>query len=302
MEEVVQKRSNKKRWIVVGIVGALFLLYMVFGIIDTYKEQKSLGEDVSSSDTDSEGTGYPSGDSALMRMQKSLTNKFGVAPENYIWNTDGTLLSIGDKSMSAEDVVYAYFNGLSSLDFSTVQRFSRDSVVVEKYSGYFDSKNKNTDYRDNFMRNMYRESLLSIQPNGIVNTTVFAENKEVFTVKVSMLDLTSKDFWLKDKEDIYRNLKIYRSDQSDSTKAEMYLYDYISRYYSSDEAERREVTFDITVQKYPDLDTGWLISIDTDVDLACRYADGNLVVNYILDMYNTEGREFLESISNSDKG
>lgn len=51
----------------------------------------------------------------------------------------------------------------------------------------------------------------------------------------------------------------------------------------------REVDFDITVQRYPDLDSGWLVSVDSDVDSACKYRDGKLVVSYIKDMYRNEG-------------
>ena len=62
----------------------------------------------------------------------------------------------------------------------------------------------------------------------------------------------------------------------------------------------RDVTFDITLQRYPDLDTGWLVSIDTDVNSACRYTDGNLVVQYIRQMYYDEGADYLESIEEAD--
>ena len=109
-----------------------------------------------------------------------------------------------------------------------------------------------------------------------------------------MLDLTDKDFWYDDRVEIYRNLKMYDSDQSDSTRADIYLYDYISEYYASDRASTRDVTFDLTVQRYPDLDTGWLVSVDTDIDSACRYADGKLVVSYINEMYRDEGQDVLD--------
>ena len=98
------------------------------------------------------------------------------------------------------------------------------------------------------------------------------------------------------KVDIYKNLRVYGTDQKDSTKSDMYLYDYINKYYESEGALRRTVRFDITLQKYPDLNTGWLISIDTDVDSACKYADGTLVVNYIKQMYAKEGVKMLQEL------
>lgn len=233
-------------------------------------------------------------DNLLLQMQDDLIKTYGQVPDGYIWDIDGELLSLGDKSMTAEDVVYSYLNGLRTLDFSTVQKYSRSSMVVDTYEGYFSETDKNTDYTDQFLRNMYREALLSMQVEGVENSTVFAENKQVFSVKVNMLDLTDKDFWYDDRVEIYRNLKMYDSDQSDSTRADMYLYDYISEYYASDRASTRDVTFDLTVQRYPDLDTGWLVSVDTDIDSACRYADGKLVVSYINEMYRDEGQDVLD--------
>ena len=291
-------RKNKVWWVVIG-AALLVIFLIVFGSIENYNAQKKQEEVDKYTEEQLKAAGVSSedsNDSLLMQMQKDLEISYGDAPDGYIWNMDGTLMSLGDKSMSAEEVVYAYINGLKSLDFSAVQKYSRDSVVVGTYSGYFSDIDKSTDYNDSFTRNIYRECLLSMQVQGIENTSIFAENKQVFTVKVNMLDLTQKDFWLEDKETIYKNLKVYSSDQSDSTKAEIYLYDYISNYYASEDADRRDVTFDITLQKYPDLDTGWLVSVDTDVDSACRYADGKLVVNYINEEFSKEGIKFLEAL------
>lgn len=295
---MIKKLLSNKIWLAVIGVGILVIVLIIVGSVDNYNKQKEKEEidRYTQEQLEIAGANQNSDDSLLMQMQPDLIKSYGELPDGYIWNLDGTLLSLGDKTMSAEEVVYAYLNGLKSLDFSSVQKFSRDSVVVNTYENYFTELNKSTDYNDSFVRNIYRESLLSMQIDGIVNTSVFAENKQVFTVKVNMLDLTKKDFWLNDKEEIYKNLKIYSSDQSDSTKAEIYLYDYISRFYASGEADRRDVTFDITLQKYPDLDTGWLVSIDTDIDSACRYADGKLVVSYINEQFGKEGLDYLDAL------
>lgn len=297
MTNLVDKLKNKKIWLAVIGLGILVIVMIIAGYCDKRNKEKKQAEvdkyteeqlaQIDSGDAD---------DSLLMQMQDDLEVDFGIAPDGYIWNIDGTLLSQGDKSMSAEEVVYAYLNGLKSLDFSAVQKYSRESVVAEEYSSYFSDLDKNTDYYDAFVRNIYRDCLLSFEIKGIENTSIFAENKQVFTVKVNMLDLTQKDFWLKDKDTIYKNLMVYSSDQSDSTKADMYLYDYINSYYEGKDALRRDVTFDITLQKYPDLDTGWLVSVDTDVDSACRYADGKLVVSYINEEFGKEGVDYLKSL------
>jgi hypothetical protein len=303
MEKIKKLLKNKTFLMIAGAI--LFVVILIGSMVKTNIEQqkaeqaaqerREAREKIKSKDKDEYN------DNMILKMQADLIDSYGKLPDGYLWDTDGTLLSLGDKEMSAEEVVYAYLNGLRALDMSMVQKYSRRSKVIDSYEGYFDEKKKNTDYTDQFLRNMYREALLSIEVDGIVNSSVFAENKQVFTVRVKMLDLTSKDFWEDDKEEIYKNLKIYGSDESDSTKLDMYLYDYILDYYQSEDAVKRSVTFDLTVQRYPDLDTGWLVSVDTDVDLACRYADGKLVVSYITERYMDEGKELLESIKNAEE-
>lgn len=285
----------QKHWVMSIVIFAVFaLIFIISGVIRTRNQQKTEvpSTTVSSQNEDKTGSSN-SEDSILMRQQSELIAKYGSLPDGYLWDLDGTLLSQGDKSMSAEEVLYAYINGLKSLDFSMAQKYSRNSRVVETYSGYFDSMNSNTDYSDAFYRNMYKQALLSMQVLGIESNSIFADNKQVFTVRIQMLDLTDKTFWVKDKYYIYQSLRVYS--EEDSTKADLFLYDYILNYYKSEEAATREVTFDITLEKYIDLDTGWLVSIDTDIDNACKYSDGTPVIRYIKEMYNSEGRDMINS-------
>ena len=295
--------SDTKRTIVflvsVVVVG-LIVGGTISGAIDDRKRQQALDE--ASTSTDSIGEdGDGSNDSYIISAQDELKKTFGDIPEGYLWDVDGTLLSLGDKDMSAEDVVYAYLNGLRTLDISAAQKYSRNSLVVDTYSSYFDSKDVSSDYYDSFVRNMYKEVLLSIQPLEIVDTTLFADNKQVFTVKLEVLDLTSKDFWLQDKDTIYKNLYIYSNDENDSAKSEIYLYDYVLSYYRSPEAVTRTVDVNLTVEKYPDLDTGWLVSIDKDINDICNYTDGTLMVNYINRMYSQEGIEYIQNSSSTEE-
>jgi len=287
--------QNHKKLVIIGLV-LLVLIFIGTGVNNSMKAKKQEEEKDKLTDEllqEAQASGNTS-DNLLLQMQPELIDTYGKLPEGYIWDIDGSLLSLGDKSMSAEEVVYSYLNGLRTLDLSTAQKYSRGSTAIKTYEGYFSETNKNTDYTDSFLRNMYRESLLSFQIQGVNSSSIFAENKQVFTVKVEMLDLTQKDFWQEDKDEIYKNLRSFTADESDNTKADMYLYDYILEYYSSDDAKLRNVTFDLTVQRYPDLDTGWLVSIDTDIDSACRYADGKLVVSYINERYRDEGKDYLE--------
>lgn len=295
---MIKNLLGKKKLLIAIGAGILVLIFIIVSSVNaknSNEEKEKLEEEFRAKiEAQNQAIGDANSDSFLMKKQPDLIAQYGDIPDGYLWDFDGTLLSKGDPNMSAEEVLYAYINGLKTLDMSSVQRFSRGSSVVKTYSGYFDAKTAYNDYKESFMRNMYRDCMLSIQTVGVVNNTVFADNKQVFTVKVSMLDLTIKDFWKKDKDTIYKNLRLYKKDESDDTKGDIYLYDYISKYYESDNAARREVTFDITLEKYPDLETGWLVSIDSDVDAACKYQDGTLVVQYIKDCYAGEGYDYFD--------
>lgn len=297
---------NDKKKLGIAVVVILVFLFILRGCAVSNKEQKlrqealdranAMQEEPVEEEVDTESDVY------LLRVQPDLIKAYGNLPEGYIWDIDGSLMSLGDKDMTAEEVVYAYLNGLRTLDLSMAQKYSRYSKVVETYESYFDSQNSfESDYFDAFMRNMYKEALLSMQIQGIVDNSVFAENKQIFTVKVKMLDLTDKDFWEKDKLDLYQTLYVYSRDEDDSTKSEMYLYNYVLNHYQSKDAKTRTVTFDITVERYPDLDTGWLVSIDTDVNDACMYTDGTLMVNYINTMYMDEGIDYIDDIREAEK-
>lgn len=292
--------NHMKLAIVVVIVVVLGLFIKGYIVDANIKKQQAeeaerLAEKSKKEEEESTNNNTPESiDLVLLEMQPELEAKYGKVPEGYLWDSDGSLFSLGDRDMTSEEVVYAYLRALQTLDMSGVKKYSRSSKVLNTYEGYFDSSDPDTDYADSFIRKMYKDCLLSIQVEGIQNTSIFTENKQVFTVEASMLDLSSKDFWLDDKLEIYQNLYMYKRTESDSVKSDMYLYDYILNYYESPDAARKKVKFDLTVQKYPDLNTGWLISIDTDVDLACKYTDGNLVISYIMEQYDDEGEDYLE--------
>lgn len=220
----------------------------------------------------------------IWEKQEKLTKKFGKSDEGFIWNDDGTQLALGDKSMSGEDVVYVYLQSLSKLDLANAQKYSRKTDVVKRYMSFYDEK-RSTDFAEQFNRNMYAEVLKSIQIKKVESTASLESNKQVYTVQASIIDLTNKDFWKNDRNEIYNALSKYKLDQGDTTKADTYLYDYILGYYRKPTAIRTNISFDITVEKFADLDTGWLVSTDTDLDNACIYKDGKGVLTYIKEEY-----------------
>lgn len=279
----------------------LSFFFLIFLMIQANKhaeeKNKVKVEDTTVQSSTEEQPTYAEGtDAYLMSMQKDLRRSYGTPPKGFIWDLEGNTISLGDKSMSSEDVLYSYLRSLSTLDFATAQKYSRGTKVVETYNDYFSKETANqSDYQEQFIRNMYKEALTSMEIVGVEDSSNFANNKVVYTVNVSMLDLTSKDFWISDKENIFKQMSVYETEQDDSTKLEIFLYDYILNYYKSDKAVKRTVSFDITLQRYPDIDSGWLVSIDKDVDDAAKYSNGKLVTSYISDQF----REWIiESKSN----
>ena len=265
------KEHKKATFAIVGVVLLIFLMVQA----NRHAQQKNKVSvpktEVKSSSKDDnyvEGT-----DAYLMDMQPELRKSFGTPPKGFIWDLDGKTISLGNKSMSSEDVLYSYVRALSTLDFATAEKYSRGTKVVETYNDYFSSKTAaQADYQEQFLRNMYKVALTSMEIKGVESSATFANNKVVYTVQVSMLDLTSKDFWQEDKDNLFKNMSLYETQENDSTKLDIFLYDYILNYYKSKDAVKRDISFDITLERYPDIDSGWLVSIDKDVDDAAKYA------------------------------
>jgi hypothetical protein len=282
-------RDHKKASL--SLLGVVLFIFLMIGANNHQKqkklEQQKKVEQEQKTEPSTEGSNYVEGtDAYLMSMQTELRKSFGTPPKGFIWDLNGNTISLGDKSMSSEDVLYAYIRALSTLDMATAQKYSRDAKVVETYNDYFSKENANqSDYQEQFMRSMYKQALTSMEITGIESSSKFANNKVVYTVKLTMLDLTDKDFWEKDKDILYKNMLGYESKENDSTKLEILLYDYILKYYKSEDAVKRNVTFDVTLQRYPDIDSGWLVSIDKDIDDAARYSNGTLVTNYITEQF-----------------
>lgn len=292
------------RMVLMGVGVFLVLLLLIVApairkniVAKRAEEQSKLEEQESRKEVSVQNNGIINGtgtDKYLMQIQKRLADRFGAPPEGYVLNQDGTLQSLGDPKMSSEDAMYAYMRSLSLLDFSTVQKFSRKSSVVKSYDEFFNSKTSSSDYKDAFIRKMYKEALLSIEILGVENQSVFADNKVVYTLKLRMLDLTNKDFWLEDREEIFKNLSTM-DNEGDSTKAEQYIYDYVINKYSENRDKiTREVRLDLTLEKFADLGSGWLVSIDKELDDSLRYKDGKLFTTYVLEqfrLYKQENRE-----------
>lgn len=215
-------------------------------------------------------------------LQKNLVKKYGDPPEGFKWSVTGELVAIGSDTMTAEDVLYTYLRSLSMLDFYTAQEYSQDSNVVSTYQDYYNNYGVE-DYYDDFLRKQYKYALTTLEILQIGDTAVFADGTENVTVKLNMIDLTNKDFWLQDKDTLFDNLFQYNVYQDDDTKAEQYLYDYIYGLYEKGSLPKKEVDVEIVLGK--SAGGGWLVTNDKELDAALGYDWGTDIAKFIQDQY-----------------
>ncbi|MBF1664802.1 MAG: hypothetical protein HXO64_09755, partial [Rothia mucilaginosa] len=251
----------------------------------------------------SESAGPDGVDQLLMNQQPSLREKYGTPKPGFIWDVDGTLLSLGNPDTPPDEVAYAYLRALNTLDFTTAEASSRRSSVTTTYADFFDTDTAaSTDYKDQYQRDRYRLGLLSLQVQSVTRGANFSTDKQVYTVRAKMLDFTNKTFWNKDRDTIFQNLRDYNKGEADTSKGDQYVYTYITNSYQQavdhlqttgpqdGDAPMRDVTFDLTVQRYPAQNSGWLVSIDKDLDNLLRNTDGVDVATYIREQYKDSSR------------
>lgn len=290
--------ASRNKGLTAGAMAVVVLIVAIFAGVNIFQgnkqaeEQAAIQEKIRQNiaDTNAEATTGSGTDEQLLQSQDALTSSYGQAPEGYLWDWDGTLLSLGDTSMTAEEVLYSYLKGISTLDLATVQKYSRGSSVYKTYSAYFDEINTGAESGStskDFEKDLYRQAMLSLQADSIASSTLFTNNKVSFTVNVKMLDYSDKTFTdsSENRASIFETLDRYTNTEDDKVKAKQYLQDWLLDYYTSGKAQLYNKKIDITLQKYPDLNTGWLVCIDTDLDNDFKYSDGNGVYDYVMANY-----------------
>lgn len=305
--------KHPKKTIAVLSVIALIVIVMSFRAYNSTRDAEDPGsqgtateasvveptDEETTSDTINNGT-----DKLIARVQEDLVAEYGTPPKGFVWDRNGKPISLGIKDMTSDDVVYTYIRSLSTLDMGIAQKLSREASVVETYSEYFDSTGNTgkRDYNDEYNRESYRAAMLSIQNNGIQDGSVFAENRRVYTVNASVIDLTDKEFWVKDKDKLFNQIYQYDEVQGDSEKADTYVNGYILEYYKSDKVKRRDVQFTVTAERYPDLNTGWLVSIDDDLNKILKNENSTPVNRHIMSQYSRYKQERLQKEREAAKG
>lgn len=234
-------------------------------------------------------------------MQQSLVEEYGEPPEGFKWDILGELVPLSSDDMSAEDVIHTYIRSISILDFATAQRYASTSKVYDTYNNYYDEvSNVVTDYYQQFLRKQFTFAIKSIENLGIESNATMADGTQIVSVKLNVLDLTDKDFWKEDMQEIYRQMRIFGESEDDDTKRDQYLYDYIYSKYEDGTIGKREVVCDFKIGKQKN--GGWLIVDDSELNAYLSYDKGNDVAQYITASYNEwlqettleEQKEFLK--------
>lgn len=216
-------------------------------------------------------------------LQVALIEKFGTPADGFRWDSDGTLIPLGDPNLTAEEIAYQYLRGISMLDFETAEKYSTNAIIPSTYEDFYDVDNSDS-YYNQFNRKMYKEALLSIVIDEVVDSARFAGGKTIITFSITMYDLSEKDFWQGDATEIFDSLFAYSTTESDTTKAETYVYGKILEYYQSDDVTLKTVQVDVVLDKV-NLG-GWLVSNDMDLYMLCSYTNGTSVYEYIMEQYS----------------
>ncbi len=276
---------RKKTLVIVGIV--LLVLFVIIKF-NQAKKQKELEERmlaqsaIGIEDMQEQGT-YLSLDE---QIQMQLREKYGIPPEGFQWDYQGNLVPIASiEDMSAEDIVYTYLQSVHVMDFATAQRVAAKSTIITMVDDYYsDVSNALVTTSDLFKRKLIKLTLDKMTIEGISNTIVQADGTYIFTVDINCLDLTNKDFWRNDALDLYQSMYVFDKTETDSTKKEQFVYDYIYEQYSKDACGYKTSSVDIMVGKANA--GGYLVTDDTSLRKLLLYEDGVDVASYINLQYN----------------
>ena len=278
-----------------AILGVIILVIIISSAVKSSKENAAAEEAARRAEEAAQDAANAQGTSTTIdvhaEMQKSLTAQFGEAPEGFEWDYTGNLVALGnDDDATCEDVIYMFIRSLSILDFSTAEKYSESSTVVSSYKDYYNTvSNTVNDYYSNFLRKQFKKSITSIEINNISDTAVFSDGTQYVTLSLNVLDLTDKDFWQKDKDTLFEKMRTYKETETDDTKMNQYVYDYIYSKYEDGTIGKRPITVELVVNKQNG--GGWLVSGDGELDAALEYENGVDVATYIVDNFNTWYRD-----------
>lgn len=277
-----EKKKKPIKLILILIGVGLFVTLLIVANVSKAKEAKVAEESASMAAMETEPVTEAQLSDAEMEQQ-ALIEVYGEPPAGFRWNDEGEPIAVSDEGLTAEEVVYQYLRAVSLLDMANAEKYAQLSMIVNKYDSYYSDVDASQDYYTQFARKMYSQALTSMEIESTEREAVFANGRRIYTMNLKVLDLSYKDFWKDNSEEIFEHLYQYITLENDSIKAQQYIYDQILAYYSKDDAKKRDIQVDIVLDKVTL--GGWLVEDDADLDTACSYTDGTSVYEYIMDQY-----------------
>lgn len=277
---------KKKTIFIIGILVVICLLYSAYS--SNKKEKEYQARYAEAQRRLAQGNTVVEDEEVLSyneRLQKALREQYGEPPEGFEWGYNGELIALSSDDLTYEDVCYTYVRALSILDFATAQRVASKSNIIDTYNDYYSEITQGiTDYYSSFLRKQFKTALETIEINGIEDTAIFADGSAVVTMSINSLDLTDKDFWQGDKDELFEMMRFYDETESDSIKKEQYIYEYIYNAYVEGKVGKKTTIVDFVVSK--NNASGWLISDDAELEATLTYEKGVDVANYIFQLYD----------------
>lgn len=277
-----EKKKKPIKLILILIGVGLFVTLLIVANVSKAKEAKVAEESASMAAMETEPVTEAQLSDAEIEQQ-ALIEVYGEPPAGFRWNDDGEPIAVSDEGLTAEEVVYQYLRAVSLLDMANAEKYAQLSMIVNKYDSYYSDVDASQDYYTQFARKMYSQALTSMEIESTEREAVFANGRRIYTMNLKVLDLSYKDFWKDNSEEIFEHLYQYITLENDSIKAQQYIYDQILAYYAKDDAKKRDIQVDIVLDKVTL--GGWLVEDDADLDTACSYTDGTSVYEYIMDQY-----------------
>lgn len=271
---------NKKTIIIVaGVIGFIILICVMSSSAEKKKKQAALDEAKQNQPQED----YVEQTTEQLTHKEELINMYGEPPEGYMWNDDGELYAIGSDDLNSEEVIYSYIRALSILDFSSAGKYTKYNTVIKRYRNYYEDDGDYSAYRE-FLRKQMKLSMESLEVNEIKSEAVFEDGTKIVNVAISCIDLSDKEFYKPDEDEIFSTLRTYFEEDRDSIRSQQYLLEYMYDKYADGTVPKREQEIELVLEK--NTDGGWVISNENELMFAICYEDGEDVYNYILEDYN----------------
>lgn len=211
--------------------------------------------------------------------------------EAYYEDEYGDKFALGQEGYTPEDIVYYYVKSLSTLDFSSAQKFVYSSSSV--ISGYNDLNSSDvTDDSILYSRKMFKLFLNSLLVNKI-NDTVTMDDQRVVNFDMTYIDYESPKFYEENKKEVFKKLDNFYNDTATldtSAKAYSYLYNYVyqgfSDMYADGQGDYPKATSECELNFSKNSYGNWVISDDYSIYSLCCYYNGSELIERILAEYN----------------